>query len=112
VEVDGFAGSERVFGSIQTAAIGIDDCLSLQRDSLRNQLSKPWTKLEPPARYEYLFDFTVTDQSRRGPIQRLRHGRAEVPVIGQRSNARALPSPAQARPLTLDAVYRRILLSD
>jgi hypothetical protein len=45
-------------GSIQTAAIGIDDCLSLQRDSLRNQLSKPWTKLEPPARYDYLFDFT------------------------------------------------------
>jgi hypothetical protein len=29
---------------IATAAIEIDDCLSLQRDSLRNQFSKPWTK--------------------------------------------------------------------
>jgi hypothetical protein len=40
VEIDGFAGSERV----STAAIGIDDYLSLQRGSLRNQLGKPWTK--------------------------------------------------------------------
>jgi hypothetical protein len=40
VEVDGFAGSERVLS--RPAATGIDDCLSLQ---LRIQLSKPWTKL-------------------------------------------------------------------